>query len=145
MNNMRNLALHIISLANKEVGGISNLQLHKVMYFALGNYIKDNGINAFIQELYQEPFEAWPYGPVLRSEYFRNKIYGRYNIENPGEYNPTLSPLDEYIRKFLVENVKELVDKSHQHRTWYLNRESILNHERVFYTLEDLNNDFKAQ
>ena len=144
MNNMRRLAQHIIYLANNEVEGITNLQLHKVMYFVLGEYIREKGIDQFLQNLYEERFEAWPYGPVLRSEYFNNKVYGRYNIETPGEYNEEYSVLDQYIRNFLQENVNDLVENSHRHATWLRNREAILNRDDVFYNLEDLSNDFQA-
>lgn len=144
MNKMTNFAEHIISLANSKSGGISNLQLQKVMYFVLGDYIKDNGINAYLREIYQEPFEAWPYGPVIRTEYFRNKIYGRYNIEEQGSYNEFFEPLDSYVSKYLSKNVNELVEESHKHSTWYNNKEAILSHQPITYTLEDLNNDFRS-
>lgn len=75
--NMQKLSKHIIALANRERNGINNLELQKVMYFAIGSYIRNNGIDKFIRNIYDEPFEAWPYGPVVRSVYFEHKIRGR--------------------------------------------------------------------
>lgn len=144
MLSMKNLANHIIAIANDDIGGITNLQLHKVMYFVLGSYILDHGIDDFVEEIYDENFEAWPYGPVVRSEYFRNRRYGRYFIGNEGDYNEDFSSLDDYIQVFINDNVNDLVEISHEHGTWINNREAILQHELIEYSLEDLQNDFTA-
>lgn len=139
---MRNFAEHVVSVSNDHIGGITNLELQKVMYFVIGEYIKNNGIDELIEEIYDEPFEAWPYGPVVRSEYFRNRAFGRYNITREASLQPNYTPLDNLIRTFSEKEVTELVDKSHQHSKWLLNREDILKHCKVTYTLEDIEYDF---
>ncbi|PID03581.1 hypothetical protein CSV67_02765 [Sporosarcina sp. P2] len=139
---MRAFADHVISLANEAVGGITNLELQKVMYFALGNYINENGVDDLVTEIYDEPFEAWPYGPVVRSEYFRNRSFGRYNIRNEAFSNERYEALNDFILEVLEEEVNNLVEKSHLHGTWLHNREAILRHDLVEYRLEDIINDF---
>lgn len=139
---MRDFANQVIALANSEVDGITNLELQKVMYFALGSYIKDNGIDEFIREIYDEPFEAWPYGPVVRSLYFEHKINGRSKISDYPDYNPDLSVLDSHIKEYLGVSVRKLVDESHDHNIWRENKSRIIQHEFIEYKLEDIENAF---
>lgn len=143
-SNMRRFSDHVIAVANGQIGGITNLQLQKVMYFALGNYISEHGIDDFATNIYDEKFEAWPYGPVIRSEYFRNRRFGRYFIGNQGQYNYNFQCLDGYIQEFMNKNVNNLVEESHEHGTWVSNRDAIFRHELIEYELEDLQNDFAA-
>lgn len=139
---MREFANHVISIANEFANGVTNLQLHKVMYFAIGYYINNNGIDNIVREVYDEPFEAWPYGPVVRSEYFRNRSYGRYNIRRSAENEEGYAVFNEFILEALDININDLVEESHRHSTWLHNREAILRHELVEYELEDILNDF---
>lgn len=142
---MQRFADHVIAVSNKYVGGISNLQLQKVMYFALGEYIKDCGIDELVREIYTEPFEAWPYGPVIRTEYFRNRLYGRYNIQREALPQADYQVFNAYIQDNVLKNITELVEESHDHPTWFNNREAILQHHVVVYDLEDIANDFQYQ
>jgi uncharacterized phage-associated protein len=141
---MRNFADHVISVSQSLGYGITNLQLQKVMYFTLGDYLRDNGIDNLALETYTEPFEAWTYGPVVRSEYFRFKSFGRFSIREKGLYNEQYNVFDEHIRKYINKSVNDLVEESHKHGTWYNNRQLILQQERVEYRLEDLVNDFAS-
>ncbi|HDH4577414.1 TPA: hypothetical protein PI184_002771, partial [Staphylococcus aureus] len=84
---MSSLASHTINVANNSRGRITNLELQKVLYFIIGDYISNHGIDEFIRNVYDERMEAWQYGPVLRSEYFKNSIYGSTKIRRNPEYN----------------------------------------------------------
>lgn len=139
---MRQFADHVIAVAKKSGKRISNLQLQKIMYFAIGDYIIKNGITARLSRMYDEPFEAWPYGPVIRSEYFRYKKYGSFPIRNDGKYIEDYKCFDTDIKKYIDENVNRLVERSHDHETWWRNSEKILRNIVVKYELEDLENDF---
>jgi uncharacterized phage-associated protein len=139
---MQSFANQVVALANSEVKGITNLELQKVMYFALGSYIKENGINDFVKNLYNEPFEAWPYGPVIRSVYFEHKINGRSKINYNPEYNSNLSVLDSFIKQYLGRPIRELVNKSHEHKLWKENISQIMNHNLIEYKLEDIRDAF---
>lgn len=135
---------HIISVANNS-GGITNLQLHKVAYFCLGDYISTYGIDDLVQRIYDEKFEAWPYGPVIRTQYFNNRRFGRYTIKRTGTYYNEYSVFDELIAKYINKPISSLVEKSHMHSTWFENRDSILRHKKVTYSLKDLQNDFNGK
>jgi uncharacterized phage-associated protein len=51
---------------------LTNLKLQKILYIAHMVFVgRTNG-----QLLIDEPFEAWDFGPVLRSLYHRVKIFG---------------------------------------------------------------------
>ncbi|WP_339213966.1 type II toxin-antitoxin system antitoxin SocA domain-containing protein [Ornithinibacillus sp. FSL M8-0202] len=138
---MQNFADHTIAIS-KEYGGISNLKLQKVLYFALGQYIRDNGINDLVRDIYTERFEAWQYGPVIKSEYHRNKHFGRYNIRREAQIHENYNDLNDYIIKNLNRSVTDLVEDSHSRPTWSTNREAILSNQIVTYDLRDLQNDF---
>ena len=139
---MREFADHVIAVSDEFANGVTNLQLQKVMYFALGEYINAHGINNIVLDIYDEPFEAWPYGPVVRSEYFRNRSYGRYKIRRAGRPLEMYTGLNDFILNALREDINDLVEESHLHNTWLKNREAILKHELVEYELEDIVNDF---
>ena len=99
-----------------------------------GHILKEQGINKFITDLYDEPFEAWPYGPVVRGLYFEHKVRGRSKLNGEPDYNADLAGLDDYIRRFLGVPVRELVDEeSHEHALWKENVSKIMLHQKVEY------------
>lgn len=139
---MQDFSNHVIALANREGKGISNLELQKVMYFAIGSYIKANGIDDLIKSIYDEPFEAWPYGPVVRSVYFKHKLRGRNRIKVSGNYYEYLSSLNENIKEYLDVPIRKMVNDSHNHPVWKDNIKKIMKHEKVLYSLEDIRDAF---
>ncbi len=139
---MREFADHVIAVSNEFANGVTNLQLQKVMYFALGEYINTHGIDDLVLDVYDESFEAWPYGPVVRSEYFRNRSFGRYKIRRAAQSIEMYTDLNDFILNALRKEINDLVEESHLHNTWLQNREAILKHELVEYDLEDIVNDF---
>lgn len=142
---MKQLSDQIISIGKKENKGVSNLQLQKVLYFVIGDYIKENGIDSFIENVYDEKMEAWQYGPVLRTQYFDNKIFGSMNIKREVEYNENLTVFDEFIKKRIHENLGDLIDESHTHPKWKENEDIIMNQGKVFYELEDFRDVFQSK
>ena len=140
--NMFDFSNHVIALANREGNGITNLELQKVMYFAIGSYIKHNGVDEFIESIYDEPFEAWPYGPVVRSVYFEHKVSGRSKISDEPEYNADFAALDPHITEYLGVPIRDLVDESHEHSIWKDNKKQIMMHETIEYELGDIEDAF---
>ena len=53
------------------VPGLTPMKLQKLIYFAHGWHLALTG-----KPLVDEPFEAWKYGPVLRTVYFEFNHYG---------------------------------------------------------------------
>lgn len=145
MSNMNLLGEHILGIANQKKGRISNLQLQKVLYFIIGDYIAVHGIDDFIEDTYDERMEAWKYGPVLKSEYDKNRIYGSMKIRKPGEIQEELNTFNIFINQRIMQNIGDLIDESHEHDKWKNNKEDILKKEKkIYYDLEDFENEFSA-
>ena len=56
---------------------ISNLQVQKILYMADMNFVGKNG-----ERLLSEDFEAWDYGPVLKTLYHKCKAFGSKPVPN---------------------------------------------------------------
>lgn len=72
------VANEIIKLAKAENIEITPMKLQKILYLANGLSVKRRG-----EKLIKERFEAWDYGPVVRSVYNTYKDRGGKNIEEP--------------------------------------------------------------
>ena len=64
-------------LTNTAGNTISNLKIHKILYFADLNFVGQNNLR-----LIDEDFEAWDYGPVLPSLYHHCKAFGSKPVPN---------------------------------------------------------------
>lgn len=138
---MAEFAKHVIAVANANSNGITNLQLQKIMYFAIKDYLSKNGLKAKgkIEAFYNEPFETWDYGPVVPCVYYQYKYYGNMLITDSGTYDSAFQDFDESIKNNLKVNVFDLVEKSHQQPLWRDHQAQILNHERIYqYQLADI-------
>lgn len=107
------LASYIIKNSKK---GLSNLELQKTLYFTELAYIKK-----FDEHLIADDFEAWQYGPVVRSVYCEYRNYGANSIEKPE--NESLSSqltkeqleiIDSTIIECNSKSYWELVERSHR-------------------------------
>ncbi|RYX81433.1 DUF4065 domain-containing protein [bacterium] len=72
------VANEIIKLANSESIPISPMKLQKILYLANGLSYSQKG-----DKLILEKFEAWDYGPVIRSVYSTYKEFKGSNIKKP--------------------------------------------------------------
>ncbi|MDA5520427.1 DUF4065 domain-containing protein [Streptococcus thermophilus] len=121
---MRELADHIISVANEKGKSITNLQLQKILYFALRNSVSRIGKDV-AKRTYNEPFLVWRYGPVVKSEYERFYTYGASPIVEDFQQSETYKPLNDLIDGLLDIDVFEMVHASHTHRFWKDNEDRI--------------------
>lgn len=144
MASMRELANHIIALANREDVNVTNLQIQKVMFFALGMHIRRNrGIDSLAEETYDIPFEKWQYGPVVESVYYRLNRFKARPIESEGTYSQEYGHWDETILNLLEINVFDLVKVSHDMSAWNDYKDDIINRRYVDpYTIEEIAGDF---
>lgn len=130
------VAEYLIHLKNldKTVGedfSLSNLKLQKILYYCQGaHYIWDNE-----QLITDNVFEAWDYGPVIRSVYHKYKKFGQNDI-----YIDTFSDISKFqkLDRNIQETIEavwnqlkplsayELVEKTHQEAPW---RNSMLNNQ----------------
>jgi uncharacterized phage-associated protein len=75
------IASYFITFSNSVGDYISNLKLQKLLYYSQAWYL---GIKK--KQLFQDDFEAWVHGPVIRRIYGNYKCYG---------YNPIVLDKDE--------------------------------------------------
>lgn len=133
---MRNFAKHILAVAYENNLSVSNLLLHKVMYFSMRDQ-KDN--LELLSEIYDESFYVWRYGPTVPSIYRKYSGYGSRAIIEKGERHNKYSIFDNSIIKFLYEDVFSLIDESRKHNYWLSNEDKIIKGKsNIEYRLEDV-------
>lgn len=137
---MKNLAEHIIAVANDNQRSITNLQLQKIMYFIVRNAMEVFQTREEIQqELYDEPFLVWQYGPVIESQYRRFRSYGSNPILEEFDQVEEYSGFNDRIIEYLDMDVFGLVYSSHSHKFWRENESSIkYGISNIKYELEDV-------
>lgn len=114
MVNAMLLAEYILYTCMKQGEPISNLQLQKILYFIQGKYLAQKGV-----ALFEDDFEAWQYGPVIRSVYSKYCGYGASSIvmvNQPQEkldkdISDFINPIIQKLRKW---DVWSLVQETHE-------------------------------
>ncbi|WP_273722779.1 Panacea domain-containing protein [Leuconostoc mesenteroides] len=137
---MLNFAMHVIDVAQKNHLPITNLQLQKVMYFSFKEALSKGLIErSVLEQMYDEPFQVWRYGPVVRTVYEKYNIYSGSPIIEPGETQKSIEPLNSVIEIFLRKNPFELVNASHNELYWKQNKEKIIGwRSDVNYSISDI-------
>lgn len=133
---MRNFAKHILAVAYENNLSVSNLLLHKVMYFSMREQ-KDN--HELLSKIYDEPFYVWRYGPTVPSIYKKYSGYGSRAIIEKGKKIDEYSIFDKSIIKFLHEDLFLLISESCKHNHWLSNKDKIIKGKsNIEYKLEDV-------
>lgn len=100
-------------------------KLQKILYFLYLDYLKQYG-----KKLFEDEFEAWVYGPVVRKIFNHMKdngcIFSLIEEWNTYELTEIKELDDEGIKNFIDEDIKkylslssiELVEKSHNTLPW---------------------------
>ena len=139
---MKDFAKHILYVANKEKR-LTNLELQMIMYFSIGEYIYENGIDKFITILYNIPFESTFHGPLIRNIHLEYKRYGRNKIKDSGIYKKEYEVLNKFIRSNIERNAFDMIRDSQKRVTWKRYKSTVgRGKKRVFYNLEDIKADF---
>nr|WP_298925557.1 type II toxin-antitoxin system antitoxin SocA domain-containing protein [uncultured Erythrobacter sp.] len=118
MPNVNEIADWFIARVDRGAGDtITHLKLQKLLYFAQSWYLANTG-----EELFQDDFQAWAHGPVVRS------IYDRFSEQKwapigPVEAEPdlddrTVSYLEQLYRQYGQYGAKELERRTHEHDPW---------------------------
>ncbi len=137
---MEKLADHIIAVAQEKSLPITNLQLQKIMYFLI-KIAKENNLFEIneLNELYDERFQVWQYGPVIPEEYIRFKKFASEPIIGDYKKTENFKCFDDYIIELLKINVFTLVELSHQVLFWMNNKDKIKGfRSSISYGLEDI-------
>ncbi|WEV50967.1 hypothetical protein OZX69_08465 [Lactobacillus sp. ESL0731] len=137
---MMDLANQILYVADQRDLLVTNLQLQKVMYFVLKDAIRNDLLSQeVIGKTYDEPFQVWKYGPVVRSIYVQYSVYSSDPIIEDGVDTSELDPLNDDILKRLHENPFKLVNESHEEPFWQKNKDKIYRWtSNIPYSLEDV-------
>lgn len=116
------VAKYLIGLAQRDGNPITNLRLQKLLYYAWGYYW-----NNYKKYLFNDPIEAWKYGPVVKDVYDEYKIFDGGNIiisdEVIEEVKSKISENDKIFLDGFYNFTKEyntwtLVEASHKEKPW---------------------------
>ncbi len=79
MHSVIDVANYFLSLVNEDQGeGITNMKMQKLVYYAQGF-----SLAMLNKPLFEEPIEAWQYGPVVPTLYHAFKKYGNVPLPQP--------------------------------------------------------------
>lgn len=110
----RDLAHYVVDKCTTEGHPVSNLQLQKIMYFLQSVYCSATG-----SLLFEEEFEAWPYGPVLSGVYREYSSFGgglivrNYDGIDPNILGNAKDFIDQGIETLRGKSPWDLVKTSH--------------------------------
>ena len=139
--NMETLANHIIAVAQKNEKSIDRYKLQKVMYFVLKT-AKENELltQKELEDVYNEPFLLYLYGPFLISQSERFEVFRGAPIIGSGfDINPELNKLNPIILKYLEKPLINLVMESRETPFWKNNSKCITGFKsNIPYQLKDL-------
>ena len=135
--NMNIFADHIIAVAKENHFPITNLHLQKFMYFTLKLAKEEKFIDKeVLREMYDEQFEVWTYGPVVRQQYLRFKRFASEFIIGSFQQNPNLTLLNPIILELLTVDIFTLVDISIRLPFW------VKNHDKIKDGISDIKYNF---
>ncbi len=114
MRKAESVANYIIAYGMEIGHPVSNLQLQKILYYVQVHFLKTTGIPFFKDEI-----EAWQFGPVIPSVYYRYAVFGPAPItifEDPAiDLNRReRSDLNGIIREKSVLSSWDMVRDTHQ-------------------------------
>lgn len=137
---MNNFAKHIIAVIHNNKQIITNLQLQEIMYFTFKFAIQNHLFTQQqIQNLYDEPFLIWRYGPVVKSVYKQYKIFESDPITKSYPEALELKALNNKIIQLSNVDTFILMNKSHSERFWQANKDKIIGwRSNVTYSLADV-------
>lgn len=139
---MNQLAQHILAVAKREGRSVTNLHLQKIMYFTLQRALKEEVLDReTLEELYDQSFLVWRYGPVVPAIYEKYSLYSASPIMISGIYNESFSTLDDIIKNLIEEKPFALVNMSHQESFWKSHQDDIVGwRSNIAYDLSDIEN-----
>jgi uncharacterized phage-associated protein len=146
----RDVANYFLANVEEDSGdSIANLKLQKLVYFAQGLHLAMQG-----QPLFQDPIEAWDYGPVVPGLYHAFKHRGNRAIEPPerfeaDDYLPEVREiLDAVLTVYGQFSAWKLRDITHDEPPWRdTPRNSEISHESLrdfFSTVVDAGRENRA-
>lgn len=145
MLGMRELANHIIAVANAAEIDISNLQLQKILFFIFGKMVSETTYDNQLPLNYDLDFRRWSYGPVIEEIYFDYNNFGGRPIidEDVTAVEPFERYNDDIIHLLGIDPFK-LVEVTHRLPSWADHKSDIENRNFVPpYRIEDFEREFR--
>lgn len=138
--NMDAFADHIIAVAKENHFPITNLHLQKFMYFTLKLAKEEKIIDEkILREMYDQPFETWKFGPVIRKQHLRFRRFASEFILGDFKQNSILTPLNPIILELLTVDIFTLVDISTRLPFWVQHKDQIKNGiSEIEYSFDDI-------
>ena len=138
--NMDAFADHIIAVAKENKFPITNLHLQKFMYFTLKLAKEEKIIDyKILKQMYDQPFEVWKFGPVVRKQHLRFRRFASEFILGSFEQNPNLTSLNPIILELLTVDIFTLVDISIRLPFWVQHKNEIKNGiSEIKYSFDDI-------
>ncbi len=113
---------YIIFSSKLNNNGVSNLRLQKLLYYVQAEFLLEQGVGAFKEEI-----EAWDFGPVVPEVYHMYKMFGREDIVYPLDmFIDSVDKIEQNDRKIIDDVLNrskniptmELVNMTHQEEPW---------------------------
>ena len=121
------LSDYLLFMSREEGEVLTNLKLQKLLYYSQAWHLA-----LYDTPIFDEDFQAWVHGPVLRSQYNRFREYRwqpiMAEIEKPEIPRKIKDHLDEILAVFGVETAIALESMTHQERPWAEARGDIPDH-----------------
>lgn len=111
------------------------------MYFTLKLAKEDELLDIkILKKMYDQPFEVWKFGPVVREQYLRFQKFSCEFIIGSFEQTSELKPLNPIIIDLLKENPFTLAEISIRFPFWIQNNDKINNagNSDVEYSFDDI-------
>lgn len=118
-NKPLDIAAYIVELSQNTGEPVTNMKLQKLVYYTYAWYAAEKG-----KPLFEEPIEAWKYGPVVASVYEAYKSFGADVIKAPQEGDSknldsfTISLIDDIFKVYGGKSAIELVELTHSEAPW---------------------------
>ncbi len=114
----RDIGRETVRLSCENKCWISNLKLQKLLYFAWIEYYQETGTH-----LFEEPFQAWKYGPVVPSVYFDNWCNAAHTLVVPKRTSVEIdADTSDFLKRMLLRyrdvSVSQMVTLSHESQPW---------------------------
>lgn len=158
VQNPNKVANFVIDFGIKSKRPVTNLKLQKILFFLQGY-----SLHSYHKRLIDGDFSKWKYGPVEEEVYYNNKENGSsvinsmsitINITKNNEISITMpqkldvsdfkgnedvfNALNSFTDKLLDKNVWELVDLTHNHKSWSKYKDDIFHYAAADYTNEEI-------
>lgn len=111
------VAKYVINYEHSKGREVSNLRLQKLLYFVQAKVLMETDVPCFIDEM-----QAWDFGPVVPSVYYKYRIYGAMDIS----MNEAVPNIESKILGFISAILEycspyptyQLVEITHQQTPW---------------------------